>query len=84
MTDLRKDSKLAMFSSLFINIRRVSLLYMAMFILGKGWLQVITFIALNLLSACFLVSVMPYEEPYNNYLNIFNECISLVVAYYIC
>ena len=84
MADLRKDSKLAMFSSFFINIRRISLLYMAMFVLGKGWLQVLSFMALNLLSACFLVYVMPYEEPYNNYLNIFNEFISLIVSYYIC
>ena len=43
--DLRKDSKLAMFSSFYINIRRLSLLYMAMFLtIEFGWVQVLVFI----------------------------------------
>ena len=83
MQDLRKDSRFAMFSSLFINIRRVTLLYMAMFILNRGWLQVLVFMSQNLFSTIFLLLVMPYEETFNNYLNIFNECISLLISYYI-
>ena len=72
-----------MFSSFFINIRRVTLLYMAMFILDKGWLQVLVFMSQNLLSTVFVLQVMPYEEPSNNLLNVFNECISLLISYYI-
>ena len=31
----------------------------------------------------FLVVIMPYEMRANNYLNIFNESISLLVSYFI-
>ena len=82
--DLRKDSKLAMFSSFYINIRRCTLLYMAMFLtIEMGWLQVLIFMSQNLISTVFLLVVMPYEELFNNLLNIFNEVISLIIAYYI-
>lgn len=36
--DLRKDSQFALFYNLFIMIRRLTMLYMAMFIIGVAWL----------------------------------------------
>ena len=35
VADLRKDSRLAMFGHFFILIRRITLLYMAMFVIGQ-------------------------------------------------
>ena len=83
VSDLRKDSRVAMFSSFFILIRRLTLLYMAMFVHEMQWLQVMTFMAQNLISVCFLIIVMPYEDKKNNYLNIFNEVLSVLVSYFI-
>ena len=58
---LRKDSKLAMFTSFIILIRRITLLYMAMFIIQMQWLQVLVFMTQNMISMYFLVLVLPYE-----------------------
>ena len=37
----------------------------------------------NLISLGFLLSVMPFEKASNNYLNIFNEFLSTLLAYFI-
>ena len=74
-----------MCSNFYINVRRLSMLYMAMFLTGGEWsfIQVLIFMVQNLLSLMFLVVIMPYELRANNYLNIFNESISLLVSYFI-
>ena len=74
-----------MCSNFYINCRRLSLLYMAMFLTGVQWnfLHIIVFMLQNLLSLVFLVVIKPYELRANNYLNIFNESISLLVSYFI-
>ena len=41
--DLRHNSQAAMFSNLMINIERLSLLYLAMFVIGRPWIQVLSF-----------------------------------------
>jgi len=72
-----------MFSNLFINFRRLAMLYMAMFIRGMAWIQVITFTNVNLLSLVFLLHVRPYTNNFTNILNIFNEFVSLIISYYV-
>ena len=54
-----------------------------MFVVGRPWIQVISFMLQNLLSLAFLLSVKPYEKASNNYLNIFNELVSLLISYLI-
>ena len=80
---LRHNSRAAMFNNLMVYIRRFSLLYLAMFLVGHPWIQVLSFMLQNLISLAWLMAVRPYETMFNNYLNIFNELISLLVAYLI-
>ncbi len=54
-----------------------------MFVLGLGWLQVIAFMSLNLLSLCYLVTVSPYTDKSVNKLNTMTEAFSLLVSYFI-
>ena len=81
--ELRKDSRLAMFGHLIITVRRLTLLYMAMFVLGQQWLQILSFMLLNVVSLCYLLLSMPYENQATNYMNIINEVISLMITYFI-
>ena len=53
--DLREDSLLAMFAPVLLMVRRLTMLYLAMFVTGHQWLQVLAFLTLNLVSACFVI-----------------------------
>ena len=83
VSDFRKDSILAMLSNFLILVRRLSLLYMAMFILDKSWLNILFFMAQTLFFLVFVILVRPYKEDFNNNLNIFNESCSLIICYFI-
>ena len=65
------------------SVRRVVLMYMAMFIVGHQWLQALTFIQFNLLSVIFITTVMPYDQASKNLLTMFNETFCLLSAYFI-
>ena len=65
------------------SVRRVVLMYMAMFIVGHQWLQALTFIQFNLLSVIYVTSVMPYDQASKNFVTIFNETFCLLSAYFI-
>ena len=67
----------------FINVRRLTLLYMAMFVLEWSWITVLVFMLQNFTFLCFLCLVMPYTMKSQNSINIFNESVSLTVAYFI-
>ena len=81
VSDLRKDNRIALFSNFFIIIRRLLLLYTAMFIVGRPWIQTILFMVQNLASLVFLLAIFPYLDRFNNYLNLLNETVSLLVSY---
>ena len=81
--NLRKDSKLSLLNNLIIMVRRLLLLYMAMFIYEMAWLQIMVFLILNFIMLMFLVLVRPYKEKLNNNLNTFNSAISILVVYFI-
>ena len=81
--NLRKDSRVAMFNNAFTILRRVTLLYMAMFILNKQWLQVLIFTSLSLSSLVFFLATKPYEERSSNVIFEFNDLINLMCAYLI-
>ena len=72
-----------MFSNFIIIIRRLLLLYTAMFIVGRPWVSILLFMTQNLASLAFLASIQPYLSRTNNYLNIINESVSLIVSYFI-
>ena len=80
---LRKDSKFALMNNFIIMMRRLTLLYMAMFIFEMAWLQIMVYLILNLLMLGFLVMVRPYKEEFNNNLNIFNSLVGILVVYFI-
>ena len=81
--NLRKDSKVAMFNNAFTIIRRGTLLYMAMFILNKQWLQVLVFSSLSLVSLIFLLATKPYEVRSDNNIFVMNDLINLMCSYWI-
>ena len=81
IADMRKDSRLALMNTFIITIRRLTLLYMAMFITEWTWLTVLVFMIQNLLSLVYLLHVMPYVTKSQNNLNILNESVSLLVSY---
>jgi len=81
--EMRHDSLLAMLGTPLMNLRRLVLLLMAMFVVNKQWLQLWVFIHLNLLSLVYVVVVKPRQPSILNYSDTFNEVIGLVVAYFI-
>lgn len=81
LSDLSLDKRSALLGSTLINIRRLTMLYMAMFVHERQWLQIQVFIQLNFLSFVYVLVVRPFDRAYLNFLNILNESIVLVVSY---
>ena len=59
------------------------MLYLAMFILGHQWLQVLSFMVMNVVSMCFLLHAKPFDSKLMNNLSLFNEGMALVTSYFI-
>ena len=83
MGGLKKDSKLALMDTFIIIMRRIVLLYVAMFVLEHPWLQASIFTSLSFLYLVYLLLVEPFEEVAELRLRVFNEYISLVISYLI-
>ena len=81
--NLRTDSLLAVYNNVLITVRRVLMLYLAMFILGHQWLQVLSFMVMNVVSMCFLLHAKPFDSKLMNNLSLFNEGMALVTSYFI-
>ena len=54
-----------------------------MFVSKRAWLQIVCYVATNVLLLAYLAAVRPYTETSQNRLRIFNELISLCIAYMI-
>ena len=63
--------------------RRISLLYVAMFVFQNAWLHICLYMFSNLLFLAYLVGLRPFEDSILNRLYIFNELTSLIIAYLI-
>ena len=64
-------------------IRRLALLYTAMFVENQRWIQLHIFIILNLVALTHIVVTKPLETRFFNFQNIFNEGLCILVAYMI-
>lgn len=80
---LRKSSLLQLMFNCFMMIRRLCLVYVAMFYRHQPWLQLIIFTTLSACSLFYLQNVWPMKNRNLNYLNMFNEGVTLVISYLI-
>ena len=80
---LKHTSRMALLNSFLLIGRRISLLYIAMFIFQNAWLHICLYMITNMLFLAYLVALMPFESSLMNRLRIFNECTSLIIAYLI-
>ena len=55
LENLRYDRRSAMYGFIIMNVRRITLLFMAMFLEGQQWLQLMLFILLGLFSLIYFV-----------------------------
>ena len=83
LEDLRLEKQSAVFGNALTIVRRLTMLYMAMFVLNRQWIQLQLFIALNFLSVTYVVTVRPFESRLLNFLNLINEVIGLLASYMI-
>ena len=65
----------------FFSIRRLVLLYVAIFLAHESWCQVLLFMALSVSFILYLGFTNPYKSKKENSLNLFNEGITIIVAY---
>ena len=72
---------MSMMIDFFEIIRRLILLYVDMFMQWNSLFQVLIFMMLSLLSSLYLVHARPYKKKINNFLQVFNEIMTLVVSY---
>ena len=63
-------------------LRRVSLVYIAMFLGGQPWLQMIIFVYISCMQLFYLSYELPYDSRATNRIEIMNESIILVCGYY--
>ena len=59
---MRKNSKMALMSFFFLMVRRVTLLYAAMFINELPWLQIFLFITLSIWSLSYIGYTWPNRD----------------------
>ena len=62
MSGLRKDSILSLAINFFTIVRRLILLYVAMFLGHYAWLQIMVFVALSMVSSFNLAYTWPYKK----------------------
>lgn len=60
---LRKGTHMSLMVNFFEMIRRLILLYVAMFLIDKAWIQVIIFMTLSLMSLLYSSHSCPYYMP---------------------
>lgn len=80
---LRVTSRLALLQNLLLIIRRMALLYVAMFLPDLLWLQLLTLLCSSLLQLAYLFYVKPFESKFHDRLNKINEFIMLLVVYHV-
>ena len=83
LADVRLDKHSALLGSFMINFRRITMLYMAMKVHNRQQIQVLVFLSLNFVSFTYVLLVRPFDKAHLNFLNIFNEGIGLLVAYFL-
>ena len=70
---IRKESRLSLVINFALIVRRLIMLYVAMFLAQYAWLQIMLFVSLSLISQLHLVHTWPFKEKTENWLSIFNE-----------
>lgn len=82
MNDTFKKYKFSalLYTSIFI-ARRIILLYVAMFMGGLAWLQIILFVLVGNFKAFHIGYIFPHENYGKNVLEIGNELFTLLCAY---
>ena len=70
-----------MLGNITLNMRRLTMLFMAMFVIKLQWLQLQLFILLNFVSLTYIIVVRPFVTEHLNVLNGFNETFGLLIAY---
>lgn len=70
-----------MLGNITLNMRRLTMLFMAMFVIKLQWLQLQLFILLNFVSLTYIIVVRPFVTKHLNVLNGFNETFGLLIAY---
>jgi len=80
---MRKDRQGALHGSLIITLRRLTMLYMAMFVQRQQVFQMQVFMQLNFIALTYSVVLRPFEKAELNLLSIFNESIGLLASYFI-
>lgn len=81
--DLKLNSKTAVLYNAIFLFRRLTLPLVLVFLAAYPYLQVMFMIFQNLLVLIYLFEVRPFETPFMNRLEIFNEACVLVSTYMI-
>ena len=79
----RDTSRLALMQNILLIVRRMALLYVAMFLPDKLFLQLITFLISSLLAISYNLHVRPFVSKFERRINLVNEYIMLTVIYFL-
>lgn len=79
----RDTSRLALMQNILLIARRMALLYVAMFLPDKLFLQLITFLISSLLAISYNLYVRPFVSEFEGRINLVNEFIILTVTYFL-
>ena len=70
-------------NNFLVILRRLALLYIAMFLENQSWFQVILFTFFSVAFIIYLCYARPMNSRFKNNLSLFNEGITCIVAYLI-
>jgi len=63
-------------------LRRVIFVFSAYYLSAYPWIQVILYLVLSKISVAYLLYTEPFDDPFVNKLEIFNELIVMIVGYH--
>jgi len=77
---VRKHSRAALCFNLLFLLRVCVFVSVSFLLMHYGVLQVIIVSTLSMITAIYLIEVLPFEAPSDNVLNIINECGTLIIC----
>ena len=83
MDGLRKNYTLSFYYDFILNLRRMSTIYLAMFLPDQKLTCLLVFHLGSLLTALLLVHVKPFKGTRENRMQVFDECIVMITTVFV-
>ena len=79
---LHKTKKSILFYPVFFIIKRISFALSSLLLLNYPLFQLYVLTAMTLIACVYILEYQPFEDPFMNRMEVFNECFTLILIYF--